>query len=94
MDTRTHDGTVHPTEECTVTTSDVAAGLGAKLDALDLTPEEHALLADLIKPQGGDDDAEVAGFNHSFTSMLSGVGLNIGLRPTLPGTIVSGDGSV
>lgn len=45
-----------------------AAGLGAKLDALELTAEEQALLTDLLTPA----DAEVTGYTSSFTAMLSG----------------------
>ncbi len=35
----------------------IPASLGAKLDALDLTADEHALLCDLLTPA----DAEVSG---------------------------------
>ena len=54
-----------------------AASLGAKLDALDLTADEQALLADLLTPA----DAEVSGYTTGFTAMLSGMTLN---RP-MPG---------
>ena len=47
----------------------IAASLGAKLDALDLTADEHALLCDLLTPH----DAEVSGYTTSFTAMISGM---------------------
>ena len=46
--------------------------LGVKLDTLDLTADEHALLCDLLTPA----DAEVSGYTTSFTGMLSGMTLN------------------
>lgn len=42
-----------------------AASLGAKLEALDLTADEHALLADLLTPA----DAEVSGYNQLAAGM-------------------------
>ncbi len=50
----------------------IPASLGAKLDALDLTADEHTLLCDLLTPA----DAEVSGYTTSFTGMLSGMTLN------------------
>ena len=49
----------------------IPASLGAKLDTLDLTADEHALLADLLTPA----DAEVTGYTTSFTGMLSSMTL-------------------
>jgi hypothetical protein len=43
-------------------TADDVASLGGKLDALDLTDTERALLAALLDTATGDDDDEVAGF--------------------------------
>lgn len=50
----------------------VAASLGAKLDALDLTADEHALLCDLLTPA----DAEVSGYGRSISSMVVGLAMN------------------
>ena len=70
-----------------------AASLGAKLDTLDLTADEHALLADLLTPA----DAEVSGYTSSFTAMLSGMTLSSPLpRPGTSTNILasSGKGSI
>lgn len=48
-----------------------AASLGAKLDTLDLTADEHSLLTDLLTPA----DAEVTGYTASFSAMLTGTNL-------------------
>ena len=54
-----------------MTDADVVAGLGAKLDELDLTHDEHALLTDLLTRNH--DEAEVVGFSDSFTALISDV---------------------
>ena len=60
----------------TATPDQVLHRLGVKLDTLDLTADEHALLCDLLTPA----DAEVTGYTASFTGMLSSMTLN----PPLP----------
>lgn len=62
--------------------ADVVARLGAKLDALDLTDDERALLTDLLAP---DDEAEVVGFNSSFAFLLSEVHRSGAPRASGPG---------
>ena len=53
-------------------THDVLAALGRKLDALDLTAEEHAALLDVLTPNTD----EVAGFAAtSFGALLPTLGL-------------------
>ena len=49
-----------------------AASLGAKLDALDLTADEHALLCDLLTPA----DAEVSGYSRSISHMIVGLAMS------------------
>ena len=63
--------------------------LGVKLDTLDLTADEHALLADLLTPA----DAEVSGYTASFTGMLSGMTLNPPLPRPGSTNLLAGDGS-
>ena len=56
-----------------MTTSDTATTLAAKLDALELTAAEHALLHTLI---GAADDSEVAGYARiSFGELIPKLGL-------------------
>lgn len=54
-----------------MTDVEIAAGLGAKLDALALTAEEHALLTDLLTSAAADGEAEVVGYSVSFTALVS-----------------------
>lgn len=63
-----------------MTTADVGASLGAKLDTLDLNNAEQALLHELLADAA---DLEVTGFTRSFTGMLTGMSLG-GLEQTRP----------
>ena len=65
------DTIVQLREETKMTDADVIAGLGAKLDELELTHDEHALLTDLLARNN--DEAEVAGYSDSFTALISDV---------------------
>ena len=67
----------------------IPASLGAKLDTLDLTADEHALLCDLLTPA----DAEVSGYTSSFTGMLSGMTLSRPLPRPGSTNIMAGRGS-
>ncbi len=53
-----------------MTTEDVGASLGAKLDTLDLSDAEQALLHGLLADAA---DVEDAGFSTGFTGMLTGM---------------------
>ena len=57
--------TSHDRKDITIADTTPAASLGAKLDTLDLTADEHALLCDLLTPH----DAEVSGYTSSFAGM-------------------------
>ena len=59
------------------------------MDTLDLTADEHALLADLLTPA----DTEVTGYTASFTGMLSGMTLNRPLPRPGSTNILAGTGS-
>lgn len=65
--------------------ADVVAGLGAKLDAMELTADEQVMLTDLL----ADADAEVVGYTASFTAMLSGMTLTSSPRPTNPNIVAN-----
>ena len=73
----------------TATPDQVLHRLGAKLDSLDLTADEHALLCDLLTPA----DAEVSGYTTSFTGMLSGMTLNPPLPRPGSTNLLAGSGS-
>lgn len=62
------------------TNDQVAAGLGTKLDALDLTTAERDLLHTIVYQAI---DAEVAGFGQvRMADVLPGLGFNIGMPPS------------